>query len=170
MPARRWPTSCLGSSGMACDDGTVTVSVELAPATARVASEQAARAGVSLGEYVRGLAARGRRERAQTSLGRSQWRWRAWCGSAGSWRTWRVSRPTRTESQRTALGLSARSHRSSSAIRKEKARPTGIRRAGLYWWSKVLGVGSTKNAEDEVAARISTTIEYNRCGHVRKVV
>lgn len=42
---------------MACDDGTVTVSVELAPATARVASEQAARAGVSLGEYVRGLVA-----------------------------------------------------------------------------------------------------------------
>lgn len=57
MPARRWPTSCLGSSGMACDNGTVTVSVELAPATARVASEQAARAGVSLGEYVRSLVA-----------------------------------------------------------------------------------------------------------------
>ena len=57
MPARRWPTSCLGLSGMACDDGTVTVSVELAPGTARVASEQAARAGVSLGEYVRALVA-----------------------------------------------------------------------------------------------------------------
>jgi len=42
---------------MACDDGTVTVSVELAQRTARVASEQAARAGVSLGEYVSGLVA-----------------------------------------------------------------------------------------------------------------
>lgn len=42
---------------MACDDGTVTVSVELAPGTARVASEQAARAGVGLTEYVRGLVA-----------------------------------------------------------------------------------------------------------------
>lgn len=42
---------------MACDDGTVTVSVELAPGTARVASEQAGRAGVSLGEYVSGLVA-----------------------------------------------------------------------------------------------------------------
>lgn len=42
---------------MACDDGTMTVSVELAPGTARVASEQAARAGVSLGEYVSGLVA-----------------------------------------------------------------------------------------------------------------
>ncbi len=42
---------------MARDDGAVMVSVELSGETARVASEQAARAGVSLGEYVCGLVA-----------------------------------------------------------------------------------------------------------------
>ncbi|ERL09541.1 hypothetical protein HMPREF1316_1630 [Olsenella profusa F0195] len=42
---------------MGCDDKALTVTVELAPETARVASEQAARAGVGLDEYVRALVA-----------------------------------------------------------------------------------------------------------------
>lgn len=42
---------------MVRDDRAVTVSVELSGETARVVSEQAARAGVGLGEYVRGLVA-----------------------------------------------------------------------------------------------------------------
>lgn len=52
----RWPCRTEGR-GMACDGMATEVSVELAPETARVASEQAARAGVGLDEYVRALVA-----------------------------------------------------------------------------------------------------------------
>lgn len=52
----RWPCWTEGR-GMACERVETEVSVELAPETARVASEQAARAGMGLAEYVRALVA-----------------------------------------------------------------------------------------------------------------